>query len=177
MTKFTDVRKDKTSVQSNKTSVKCPRSYLLEVMASLWGCSIQSSARHWFCVVLKSVLWILSFFFFISINIYLCVWFSPQKCSNICSAVVARNRYLLSTMPSPCKAPTGTQPASQLVTRLPVFKPSSRSQRSYFTQHKELLKARAGVITEIEKMWIISIFSYFSFFPHPLQTSSNQFTC
>lgn len=117
------------------------------------------------------------FFFFISINIYLCVWFSPQKCSNICSAVVARNRYLLSTMPSPCKAPTGTQPASQLVTRLPVFKPSSRSQRSYFTQHKELLKARAGVITEIEKMWIISIFSYFSFFPHPLQTSSNQFTC
>ena len=123
-----------------------------------------------FSVVLKSILWILSFFYiYISINIYLCVWFSPQKCSSICSAVVARNRYLLSAMPSPCTAPTGTQPASQLVTRLPVFKPSSRSQRSYVTQHKESLKAQAGVIIEI--------FSYFSFFPHPLQTSSNQFTC
>ena len=114
-TKFTHVRKDKTSVHSNKVSVKCTPLYLLEVMASLWGYSIQSSALHSvFCDAKIHSLDFIFFFFFVSINIYLCVWFSPQKCSNICSTIVARNHYLLNALPRPCGVPTGTRPASQL---------------------------------------------------------------
>ena len=135
-TKFTDVRKDKTSVHWNKMSVKCTPSYLSEVMTSLWGYSIQSSALHSvFCdAKIRSLDFI--FFFFVSINIYLCVWFSPQKCSNICSTIVVRNHYLLNAPPHPCGCPLAPGLPHSWMMCLPVFIPTSLSQLSYFTQHK-----------------------------------------
>lgn len=71
------------------------------------------SVRLWYSVSSSplSFLWCynlffgLDFFFFASINIYLCVWLSPQRCSNICSIIVARSHYLLSTRPCPCGVP------------------------------------------------------------------------
>lgn len=143
-------------------------------MTTLWGYNIQSA-------VLSSVFYgaqtcsldliVLSFFLPQEINIYLCVWFLPQRYSNICSIIIAFSD-LLSTLPYPYGAPTVPGLPHIGAMCLSVYSYLLPSPYTHPWDNKWSLKSQAGVIIEVEKM---CIFSYSFSFQWLLPLHVNQF--